>query len=133
RVRPADPDGVVAVTTVLVNRNLRLSNELGDGLAYFQPSIQVSAGSDEGQRAIFAARGYHGRMANDEDLEAYRLLYRHIHEFGVGHGCSVNWVGAPGDSERAIQVMTTFTPSYEVPLFGSNPSIQSRGLAIGEL
>lgn len=133
RVRPADAEGVAAVTSVLVNWRQRGSGELGDAIAYFQPSITATAGVGAPENAVFVTRGLRARTGDDEDLEAYRLLYRHIHEFGVGHGCSVDWTEVQDSPGRALEVRTTYIPKQEVRLFGSNPKIQSRAVTMRDL
>ena len=130
RVRSLDADGLVPITVVLVNWNTRQKGEKGDGYAYFQPTMRATARSGSG---CFAARGFHGQTGDDEDLDAYRMLYRHISEFGVGHGCSVEWQEDPGRPDRAVAIATTFVPKQVVRLFGSNPAIDSSAISIGNL
>ena len=51
----------------------------------------------------------------DEDRRLNALLYRHVPEFGVGHGCAVEWDAVEG--ERATLLHTVLIPTYEVLQF----------------
>src|SRR5690606_20289934 len=90
RVRPADEHGHVAVTLVLVNVFRFDYSEadipLRDAYAFYQAGLCVT--SPLVNRAPFVERPFVADLGHDEDLESYRLLYRHAKEFAVGHGCS---------------------------------------------
>lgn len=122
RVRPANADGVTAVTLVIVNRH-KGGRGLRDNISFFQPRIVVR-GSDP-QSAAFVERPSRNLAGNDEDTRAYRLLYRHAVGFAVGHGCSVEWEMAAQMANRATEIRTTFAPGHAVLLSDSNPQIQS--------
>ena len=64
------------------------------------------------------------------DLRSYRLIYRHARNFGVGHGCAVEWTADEGDPSRAVSVGTTFVPRYELQLAESNPRINESSLGM---
>lgn len=129
RIRPSDAFGSTPVTLVLVNNTIQPEGPgKRDVLAYFQPEIVVTAGKPG--RTAFVERVATRVNATDDDLRAYRLLYRHAREFAMGHGCSVRWQEATGDPSRASLISTTFAPQYEVPLSDSNPNIKSEAMAM---
>ena len=132
RVRPADPNGIVAATVVLLNKHTGMPGAR-DAVSFFQPKMTVRA-AEEGY-APFTERPSRELRGNDEDLRTYRLLYRHAVGFAVGHGCSVEWDTASGLPSRAVEVRTSFAPRYDLFLADSNPKIRSvsmRQLAEGE-
>jgi hypothetical protein len=50
---------------------------------------------------------------NDLDPEAATVAFqhRHLHTFGIGHGCAVNWSGG----ESPVKIETTFLPKAIIP------------------
>jgi hypothetical protein len=132
RVRPADSKGIVAVTVVLLNKHVAMPGAR-DGVSFFQPTLVVHPPTE--QCAPFVERPSRELKGNDEDLRAYRLLYRHAVGFAVGHGCSVEWDTAPDSTSRAIEIRTSFSPRYDLSLSDSNPTVRSvsmKDLAEGE-
>lgn len=106
-VRPPAAD-VVAVTVVLVNEN-RHSTGSKDALCWFQPGLALEV--EEGEfveRSVAAVNG-----VDDEDLESYRLLFRHVRNLAVGHGCAVEW---DPDAAVVTALRTTLLPFVDVPL-----------------
>lgn len=125
RVRRSDEGGVVPVTVVLVNRR-KAKPGLRDADAFFQPTITVTA---PGGSAAFLPRTGSARALEDEELDSYRLLYRHTGNFAVGHGCSAEW--EPVDaSETATVIKSTFIPEYRLPLAESNPNLTIPSLSM---
>jgi hypothetical protein len=100
-------ENVRLITITLINRNEspRVSN---DELCFFQCRFEISA-ADSGDCFLeYPDRTY------TEDLEerSLRFLYRNRRVFGVGHGCSCDWLeNAPGHCSR---VWTESLPIYEV-------------------
>ena len=127
RVRPSDERGAASVTAVLVN-GLVVRSGMRDASSFFQPSLKVMARS--GEAAPFVERPSGMPPASDEDLRSYGLIYRHARNFGVGHGCAVEWTADVDDPARAASVWTTFVPRYELPLADSNPRIDESSLAM---
>lgn len=121
RVRAADENGAVPVTLVLVNRRPAIVQGMSDAEAVFQPQIRVTVPDIDG---AFAERPAAGAVGSDEDIRAYRLLYRHAREFGIGHGCSIEWDVLASNPARASALRTTFAPSHPVRLADSNPAIK---------
>ena len=127
RVRAPDERGAVSVTAALVNK-LVVKSGLRDAGSFFQPSLRVVGRPDEA--AAFVERPSGMPPAGDEDLRSYRLIYRHARNFGVGHGCAVEWTADEGDPSRAVSVGTTFVPRYELQLAESNPRINESSLGM---
>lgn len=131
RVRKPDASRAIAVTTILLNTYAAPSQGTRSPYSFFQPEIEVTAPLvPDGP---FIERPKSRLVADDEDLRAYRLLYRHAREFAIGHGCSVRWELTHTDSARARVIATTFTPEYEVSMAESNPKIESSCLSMRQL
>lgn len=131
RVRRVDPAGRAAVTVILMN-TLVAGASAGDRdrKCVFQPELTVTATAGAGAAAgVFVERPTPGLVGNDEDLRAYRLLYRHAREFATGHGCAVAWDLLPGSFDRASAIRTTFTPVVPVALSDSR-EIASRAIGM---
>lgn len=128
RVRPADEHGHVAVTLVLVNVFRFDYSEadipLRDAYAFYQAGLCVT--SPLVNRAPFVERPFVADLGHDEDLESYRLLYRHAKEFAVGHGCSATWRESGDEPDRAEMIRATFIPRYELRLAQSNSEISGK-------
>lgn len=125
RVRRSDDAGMVPITAVLVNRR-KAKPGLRDADAFYQPSITVT--TPDGA-AAFVPRDNSDHELSDEELDSYRLLYRHTGTFAVGHGCSAEW--EPSDaSEAATAIKSTFIPEYRLPLAESNPDITVPSLSM---
>ena len=118
RVRPADESGSVPVTLALVNK-IPHKGGLRDASSFFQPQLEVTA--IRGGGAPFVERPSGMPPAGDEDLNSYRLIYRHARNFGTGHGCAVEWKTDAEDESRATSVSTAFVPRHELLLADSNP------------
>ena len=130
RVRPPDANGDVSVTVVLLNVFRAQVGELRDTKSFFQPVIKAYA--DEGP-APFVERNLAFPTLGDEEIESYRLLFRHIHTYAVGHGCSVEWEESANDSDRALEIRTTYSPTKAVRIAESNPEIDTKGLTMATL
>ena len=111
------------MTLVLLNKRYAQPGER-DADAIFQPKIRVTAPT--GTASFVERRGQ--SEASETDLATYRLLYRHARVFGVGHGCSVQWVVEKDTSTRATEIESTYVPMYAVPTAESNPTITGDGL-----
>ncbi|MBQ9221170.1 helicase-related protein [Succinivibrio sp.] len=54
----------------------------------------------------------------DEDQKANRLLYRNIHNYAIGHGCSVDW---EFENQKVKSIYTSILPSFEIkPIVPNN-------------
>jgi hypothetical protein len=126
RVRTVDAD-TVAVTVILVNTRRTQPGKPRDADSLFQVGVTVTA--SDPQSAVFVERPVPARDTTDEDLRAYRLLYRTARSFAIGHGCSVTWAAEP-PAERATKLETDFTPTYDLGLSDSNPEIDAKALTL---
>jgi hypothetical protein len=137
RVRPPNPEGVSAVTLVLVNRLQAPGTVAGrDAQSFFQPRITVRANDDT---SAFVERPPMGSSDSDAERRAYQLVYRHAPAFATGHGCAVEWEPV----EVAINdvttvptvgwIRTTFVPTHDLRLADSNPAIDVTRLGMGRL
>lgn len=131
RVRTADPDGIVAVTVVLINTQRRPHTGRRDVLCFFQPRICVQGHGGGG--SPFVSR--RGKMPEDceEDILSSQLLYRDTAAIATGHGCSVEWTPDRADSLRATKITTTFVPRFELLLADTNPAIDGPHLSMAFL
>lgn len=127
RIRPADADGNVTVTLALVNDH-ELKTGLRDEWCFFQPRISVRAGS--GTTFPFVDKWSSCVEAQDPDLRSFQLLYRDVHHYATGHGCSVTWK-EPGDPAEGI--WTTFVPRVELYLADAEPDVGSADLGMSFL
>lgn len=128
RVRDADSDGAAAVTAVLINRREAPRFEK-DAHSYFQTALYV----DRDGEPVFTERRQDVVPVDDVDLESYRLIYRDVRSFAVGHGTSATWERAEGDRSRAIEVSTVAVPTHELRLADSNPDIPTDRLTMAGL
>lgn len=120
RVRPVDSAGAIAVTVVLINERKAPGFGERDADAVFQPELIIEAA--DGSSGVFIERiTTPGVGLDDEEVLSNELLFRHVPNLAVGHGCSVTWQTYGSDSADRLE--TTFTPSYDLPLADSNPDI----------
>lgn len=100
--------GTVPVTVALVNAFDAPVKGRRDHLCWFQPSIRLEVRS-----GAFLDRNLARGHGTDAEAGSYALLYRHVKDLAVGHGCSVEW--DPG-AETVDTVTTTFVPQHAVAL-----------------
>ncbi|WP_433287745.1 helicase-related protein [Pseudonocardia sp. CA-142604] len=132
RVRPADDDGVIAVTVTLVNDRTADPSVLIDRDCVFQPEIRVEVpGGGPGLVERPAPT-----TVDEEDLELSAMLHRHAPLFAVGHGCTAMWDLTPPafrgprspTRARTNAVWTSFVPDRDVLLTESNPEVTEPGM-----
>ena len=100
--------GIASITCVLMNMSAPPKGKGKDAWCWFQPSIVVTV-----EEGTFSARRSEGSSGlDDDDLDSYDLLFRDVKDMAVGHGCGVTW----SDDDPVVELATTFTPSYDVPL-----------------
>lgn len=131
----ASSDGVVTVTTTLVNMQTCGEFDLQDAYCFFQTGIEVTG--PEGSRPFVERPAL--RDAVDAEEALGRLLHRHVPSFATGHGCSVAWDWqAPALYETigrgaVASVRTEFIPTQEVLLTDSNRDIDDSALDMSGL
>ena len=118
------------LTVFLVNRQAEPA--INKDLAWlFQPWLRVRAPD---HRPIFVQRRFGTVNLSKLDpitrleTEALAMLYRHHHEFAVGHGVAVHVTLPEPGAARAIAVETTFTPIAEVAQ-QTPPTVDDPGFA----
>jgi hypothetical protein len=137
RVRLANPEGVSAVTLALLNRFESSGNTADrDTMAFFQPRITVRSADGS---SPFVERPSLGSADTDEELNPYKLLYRHAPNFATGHGCAVEWepvevsINDMTTPSTTRWIRTTFVPTYDLRLADSNPEIDAGRLGMHRL
>lgn len=79
---------------------------------YYQAALSVR--TESGFKPFPTRAG----ITDDPDRQSNELLYRDVHSFGTGHGCSADWDEEDG---KVYEVRTTFLPSYEMrPIVPNN-------------
>lgn len=136
RIREKDARGAVAVTVALINKHRVPPGADRDPYAFFQPCITVRGSTET---PVFVERAAPGTPDGDDELNSYRLLYRHAPTYATGHGCAVDWersLVAVNDvaTARSVRwISTTFVPRYDLWLADSNPDIDTRFLGMMRL
>ncbi|SEG94127.1 Helicase conserved C-terminal domain-containing protein [Thermomonospora echinospora] len=134
--RPVDAEGHVSVTVALLNKFKVAQGADRDSVAFFQPRLIATGPAGT---APFVERPAPGTPDGDEELDSYRLLYRHAPTFATGHGCAVEWeytanaVNSVTGSGGASSIRTTFVPKYDLWLADSNPAIDTAHLGMRHL
>ena len=118
RIREKDALGRVSLTVALINvKTTDGDRGRRDAQAFLQPQIRVLLPEGGGLR--FVDRSEFSALIDDSDVAAGSLLFRHVQNLAVGHGCSVEW----DSGGEALELRTTFTPVFDLPLADSNPDI----------
>ncbi|MBX9387562.1 helicase-related protein [Streptomonospora nanhaiensis] len=136
RVRRPDDRAVAAVTLVLMNDNVASATESRDAKAFYQPRLMVSSTDGE---SVFVERPAPGAADSDEEINSYRLLYRHAPNLATGHGCAVEWdqhtveINDLRTPPAVDRLWTSFTPSYDLRPTDSNPDIDATRLNMHRL
>lgn len=125
RVRPADGEGRVSVTLILINERTSGSSLGRDADSYFQ--VRLHATTEDGGPAFVHRAGVQAVIA-DEDVAAHRLLYRDSVSIATGHGVAVDWLEDTANRRAATDVWTCVVPTYELRLSDSNPEIPTDSL-----
>jgi hypothetical protein len=108
------------VSLFLVNAQARREGA-ADSAWLFQVSLAVT-GPDHA--AVFMPRpetASGGDQADKAEQRRLAMAYRMCPEFAVGHGTGVHVTAADDDPMRAVEIVTTAVPAYEVP-FTSAPT-----------
>ncbi len=95
------------VSIFMVNKEEKAEKKEGklDERCIFSPSICVHF---DGRPIVAKERV--STQNTDDDLKSLSLLYHNRHEFGTGHGCSVEW--EDNQADRCGTIRTAFLPKY---------------------
>lgn len=107
RIRTRRKTSVITIS--MMNTNPK--HERPDGYCFFQPAIRVE--SMDPEKKIFLPRQSTDPQFSDTNTMLNQLLYRHVPEYAVGHGCAVIWENENGGPVDHLE--TTFIPRYQVP------------------
>ena len=96
-------------TISLVNQNNSKSYK-NDEKTFFQVEMSVTNSNGFSELPL-----YEKTIFQDEDATSNALLYRDVHEYAVGHGCSPIWDDRNLDQDGKIkEIRTSFMPFYEL-------------------
>lgn len=111
-VRPRE-DGSRLITVALVNRTHVPDAKSSDAQRLFQCELSVRIdGSRDAEILPYPERP--SASSAQEDDASFRLLYRRMQTYAVGHGCAADWAATGGDG-RVTMVRSDPLPSYETP------------------
>ena len=100
------------VTVSLINVHTQTSDIRPDNFCFFQPEIKIE--SNDPGKPVFLPRYTRESVMEDPDRALNNLLYRHVPEYSVGHGCAVEWEAEEGNN--ATVLTTSIIPSYEAEI-----------------
>lgn len=109
RVRERKDANIVTLSLSNIYQNENRSETPAEN-CFFQPALEIRA--EDGSKPIFLARGNSSSSLQDPDRENNDLLYRHVPEFSIGHGCAVEWEAF--NDQKAKCIRSTVIPNYEV-------------------
>ncbi len=97
------------VSIALVNTNkAQTSNKINNMNSFFQCKFTCIGENNE---EIFIEKRMQVSLNEDDEIKNLDMLYSHIKNYAVGHGCAVDWVeGRNG----ACSIETSFIPSHEL-------------------
>lgn len=104
KVPERQKDRIVSLFLVNKEKSSKKKAEISKG-CIFSPVISVRL-----EKRFILARERTLLGTLDSDLESLNLLYHNRHEFGTGHGCSVEWDDI--EKNRCGILRTTFLPKY---------------------
>lgn len=103
-------DGSVTITIALINthegeENLKVNNKK----SFFQ--VQMKITSNQERKAIFIPKRMNIDINEDEEVRTLDMLYSHIKNYALGHGCAVESITS---EEGCYMLKSRFLPSYEI-------------------
>lgn len=103
-------NGEKIVTVALVNKNkANTSFKINNEKSFFQCNIEISSTNEKEE--IFTEKRMKLDLNEDFELKTLEMLYSHVKNYALGHGCSVKWEEG---FKNAYKVYTTFMPDYEL-------------------
>ncbi|GAB3899993.1 helicase-related protein [Spirosoma agri] len=107
RTHGSDRPNLHLLTFTLINQNNSSQENIRNEDCFFQTGFTVSATAP-----CFHPYKTAVSEADTDDERSNQLLFRNIHTFAVGHGCSPAWNDE--DSPVINELKTTVLPSYEI-------------------
>lgn len=103
-------DGSKMITFALVNKNQNnKSSVVNNENSFFQCHLKLSA--TDKHSPVFIEKKMQVQLNEDEEITKLNMLYSHVRNYAVGHGCAVSWVEAVG---CATVIESSFLPEYEL-------------------
>lgn len=93
-------------TCSLINTNKKSTAVSRDAECYFQCGFTLT--SEKG----FDSLPDSTRLTKDEDYLSNQMLYRHVRNYAIGHGCASDWL--ENEDGNVYQIATSIFPSYEL-------------------
>lgn len=98
------------ITIALVNTNeANKSQKVNDQNSFYQVQFQVMSVNEK--EAIFIPKKMNIEISEDPELKNLNMLYSHIENYAVGHGCSVEY---KVNKEGCFKIYTRVIPTYEI-------------------
>lgn len=110
-------------TVTLENTKISSSERAKDGECYFQ--VGFSLYSQKGFKKL--PDSFRSENSEDSDYLSNKLLYRHIGNYAIGHGCSANWEEIDGivpKIETAILPVFDMKPIIPSQILGAQFNMQ---------
>jgi len=124
RSRPLDRSGTISVTISVVNEQTcpEGTKQVVRAMKCFFQVFFGAAGIDGGRP--FVTRDTVIPDSSVSEGNGMRLLYRHVNNFAVGHGCATDWYDDSGHSD-CCRVESSFVPQHTV-----HPMVQPDDLGL---
>ena len=90
-------------TCSLINTNKKSTAVSRDAECYFQCGFTLT--SEKG----FDSLPDSTRLTKDEDYLSNQMLYRHVRNYAIGHGCASDWL--ENEDGNVYQIATSIFPS----------------------
>ncbi len=113
--------GCTIYTFTLENIKQKSGLYVRDEDCFFQVKFHLL--SEKGFAPLAASH----KITEDEDYQSNLLLYRNVHNYAIGHGCSANW---DDESEIIDSISTAIFPKYDVKPIVPNTSIAGVNLSM---
>lgn len=98
------------ITIALLNTNeAKKSQKVNDKNSFYQVQMQVSSMNEN--ETIFIPKRMNIELSEDPEIKNLNMLYKHIENYAVGHGCAVDTVINNG---KCYEIHTKIIPNYEI-------------------
>ena len=102
-----DNSKLVSIALVNTNKN-QTSLEINNKNSFFQCKFTCTGENNE---EAFIEKKLQVSLNEDEEIKNLNMLYSHIKNYAVGHGCAVNWTAG---ETGATRIETSFIPEHEL-------------------